>query len=198
MKRDTISTIPLDSSFLSFEKDVETILKVLFVQSYPHSEALKKLLVLETSDCLDDTTSETYKKKIEETTLSTLIQEGYIKLVPKIRMPEHEEIKSYIIISCDNFIPNNTNPHFRDYTITFDVICHLDYWDIGNYRLRPLKIIGYLDGLLNNAKLSGIGRLNFLGANELILNEDLAGYSLSYRVVHGNDDRLPAKDLDDE
>jgi hypothetical protein len=109
-------------------------------------------------------------------------------------MPEHEEVKSYMIISCDNFTPNKENPYYRDCTITFDIICHLDYWDIGNYRLRPLKIVGYIDGLLNNAKLSGIGELNFLGCNELILNEDLAGYSLSYRAIHGNDDRLPPRD----
>lgn len=198
MRKDVISTIPLKSSFLSFEKDVETILKALFVESYPHNDALKRLLVLETKDCLDNTTSEVYKKKLEETNLATLIKDGYIKLSPKIRLPEHEEIKSYIIISCDNFTPNNENPFYRDCTITFDVICHLDYWDIGDYRLRPIKIIGYLDGLLNNARLSGIGKLEFLGCNELILNEDLAGYTLMYRAVHGNDDRLPPRDLDNE
>ena len=198
MRKDIISTVPLKSSFLSFEKDVETILKALFIESYPHSDALKRLLVLETKDCLDNTTSEVYKKKLEETNLVTLIRDGYVKLSPKIRLPEHEEIKSYIIISCDNFTPNNENPFYRDCTITFDVICHLDYWDIGDYRLRPIKIIGYLDGLLNNARLSGIGKLEFLGCNELILNEDLAGYTLMYRAVHGNDDRLPPRDLDNE
>ena len=194
MKRDTRSTIPLNSSFLSFEKDLETILRALFVESYPHSDGLKRLLVLNTKDCLDNHESEVYKKKIEEMTLANLIKEGYIKLNPKIRMPEHEEVKSYIIISCDNFTSNKTNSYYRDCTLTFDVICHLDYWDIGDYRLRPIKIVGFLDGLLNNAKLSGIGELNFLGCNELILNEDLAGYSLSYRAIHGNDDRLPPKD----
>ena len=194
MKKDTRSTIQLKSSFLSFKKDIETILKALFIQSYPHSDGLKRLLVLGTKDCLDNKTSQVYKDKLEEMTLSKLIKEGYIKLNPKIRMPEHEEIKSYIIMSCDNFTPNKENPYYRDCTITFDIICHLDYWDIGDYRLRPLKIAGFIDGLLNNAKLSGIGELNFLGCNELILNEDLAGYSLSYRAIHGNDDRLPPQD----
>lgn len=198
MKRNTISTIPLESSFLSFEKDIETILKLLFVQSNPHSEALKRLLVIETKDCLDNTTSQVYQKVLEETSLAKLIKKGYIRLNPKIRMSEHEEVKSYIIISCDNFIPNATNPYYRDYTITFDIISHLDYWDIGDYRIRPIKIVGYIDGLLNNIKLSGIGQLNFLGCNELVLNEDLAGYSLSYRTVHGNDDRLLPKDIDNE
>ena len=191
MKRDTRSTIPLKSSFLSFEKDVETVLKALFVQSQPHSDGLKRLLVLNTKDCLDNETSQVYKDKIKEMTLAKLIEEGYIRLNPKIRMPEHEEVKSYMLISCDNFTPNQENPYYRDCTLTFDIISHIDCWDIGDYRIRPLKIVGYLDGLLNNAKLSGIGTLNFLGCNELILNEDLAGYSLVYRAIHGNDDRLP-------
>lgn len=199
MIRDTRSTIPLKSSFLAFEKDIETILKALFVQSYPHSEALTRLLVINTKDCLDNTTSQTYKNILDEMTLAKLIKEGYIRLNPKIRMPEHEEVKSYIIISFDNFTPNAENSYYRDCTVNFDIICHIDTWEIGDYRLRPLKIVGYLDGLLNNAKLSGIGKLNFIGCNELILNEDLAGYTLSYRAIHGNDDRLPPQgDSDDE
>ena len=87
MKRDTRSTIPLKSSFLSFEKDVETILRALFVESYPHSDGLKRLLVLSTKDCLDNEESQVYKDKLEEMTLAKLIQEGYIKLNPKIIMP---------------------------------------------------------------------------------------------------------------
>ena len=58
------------------------------------------------------------------------------------------EVKSYIIISFDNFTPNPENPHYRDCTVMIDVICHTDCWDIGNYRLRPLKIVGYLDAIL--------------------------------------------------
>jgi hypothetical protein len=126
MKRDLRSTKPLKSSFLSFEKDVETILKALFVQSQPHSDSLKRLLVINTKDCLDNTESQVYKDVLEEMTLAKLIKNGYIKLNPKIRMPEHEEIKSYIIISADNFTPTS-NPQYRDCTLTFDVICHIDY-----------------------------------------------------------------------
>ena len=182
------------SSFLSYEKDLETILRAIFVESYPHSEQLKKLLVINNKDCLDNTESKVYKEVLERTNLHTLVKDGYVKLAPKIRMPEHEEVKSYIIISVDNFTPNQGNDYYRDCTISFDVICHLDQWDLGNYRIRPLKIVGYLDGLLNNAKLSGIGTLDFVGCNELILNEDLAGYTLTYRAIHGNDDRLEPKE----
>ena len=90
----------------------------------------------------------------------------------------------------DNFTPNAENPEFRDCTITFDVICHTKYSDLGDYRIRPLKICGYIDGILDKTRLSGIGILNFVGANQLILNEELQGYTLMYRAVHGSDDTL--------
>ena len=97
-------------------------------------------------------------------------------------------------MSVDNYAPNATNPQFRDSTVNFDIICHTDYWNLGDYRLRPLKIAGYIDGILNECKLSGIGTFNFLACNELILNEDLSGYTLSYRAVHGSDDIIPSEE----
>ena len=100
-------------------------------------------------------------------------------------------VKSYIILTFDNFTPNLTNPQFRDCLITFDIVCHTDYWNIGDYRIRPLKIAGYIDGLLNNTKLTGIGTIQFAGCNELILSQDLSGYTLMYRAVHGSDDQIP-------
>lgn len=192
MRRDTRPTMlnNCDSSFLSCEKDVDAILRKLFIESYPYSDYLKRLLVVNTKDCLDNNESQVIKNAVAAETLANLKEHGYIKLVPKIRMPEHEDIKAYIIISMDNFTPNITNPFYRDCTVTFDILCHIDYWDIGDHRIRPLKIAGYIDGILNDTKLSGIGKLEFAGCNELILNEDLAGYTLMYRAVHGNDDKL--------
>lgn len=190
MKRDTILTANrFNSSFLSCEKDIETILKKLFIESKPYSDILKRLLVINTKDCLEDN-SEVVLNKIQQTTLSQLIKNKYIRLSPKIEIEEHDEVKAYLIISSDNYTTNENNPYYRDCTITFDIICYTDYWDIGNYRLRPLKIAGYIDGILNNAKLSGIGTFNFIGCNELILNETLSGYTLSYRAIHGNDDKI--------
>lgn len=190
MKRDTILTANrFNSSFLSCEKDIEMILKKLFIESKPYSDILKRLLVINTKDCLEDN-SEAILNKIQQTTLSQLIKDKYIRLSPKIEIEEHDEVKAYLIISSDNYTTNENNPYYRDCTITFDIICYTDYWDIENYRLRPLKIAGYIDGILNNAKLSGIGTFNFIGCNELILNETLSGYTLSYRAIHGNDDKI--------
>lgn len=192
MRRDTrITSSEFSSSFLSCEKDIEEILRKLFISSKPYSDILKRLLVINTKDCLDNTESLVVEKKLEEMSLAKLRQEGYIKLEPKLKFGEHEEIKSYIIVTCDNFTPNATNPHYRDCTVTFDIICHTDYWDLGNYRVRPLKIAGYIDGILNNARLSGIGRFQFMACDQLVLNETLTGYTLMYRAIHGNDDKLP-------
>lgn len=191
MKRDLRMTRPLTSSFLSCDKDAERIIRKLFIESRPYSDELKRLLVINTKDCLDDVTNPIYLKKLEEMSVSRLMDEGYIKLSPKIRLPEHEEVKSYMILTFDNFTPNPTNPQFRDCLVTFDIVCHTDYWDIGDYRMRPLKICGYIDGLLNNSKLTGIGTLQFAGCNELILSEDLSGYTLTYKAIHGSDDQIP-------
>lgn len=196
MRRDTRPTMlnNCDSSFLSCEKDIEMILRKLFVESYPYSNYLKKLLVVNTADCLDNEESQVIKDAVAAASLSMLKENRYIKLEPKFNMPEHEEVKTWILIRMDNFTPNLTNPFYRDCTITFDIISHLDYWDIGNYRLRPLKIAGYIDGILNNSRLSGIGTLNFIGCDELVLNENLAGYTLIYRATHGNDDKIAPQD----
>lgn len=194
MVRDTVMTGGIQSSFLSCDKDTETILKKLFIECQPHSDILKRLLVINMPDCLSNESSTKYKEIVDNTSLSKLRKEGYIKLSPKIRMPEHEEIKSYIILSFDNFTANDTNPFFRDCTVTFDIICHTDYWEMDNYQIRPLKIAGYIDGILNKAKLSGIGTFDFLGASELILDENLSGYTLTYRAVHGTDDIIPVEE----
>lgn len=191
MKRDTIMTKPLKSSFLSCEKDAETIIKKLFVTSQPYSNELKRLLVINTKDCLDNF-NENYRKIVENTSVKELMEGKYITLVPKIKLKEHEEVKSYIVLSFDNF-SETSNPEYRDCTVSFDIFCHTDYWDLGNYRLRPLKIAGIIDGILNHTKLSGIGELQFLGLNEIVLNDDLLGYTLLFQATHGNDDTLPGE-----
>lgn len=182
------------SSFLSCEKDAETIIKKLFVDSKPYSDMLKRLLLINTSDCLYDMTNPIYLKKIKETSVQDLKEQGYLRLGPKIALGENEEVKSYIRISFDHFTLNKNNPYFRDCIVEIDILCHPDYWDVGNFRQRPLKIAGYIDGILNENKLSGIGTLEFAGCNEILLDENLAGYCLMYTATHGNDDLIENED----
>lgn len=190
MKRDVIRTESLNSSFLSYEKDIETILKRLFIESYPYSDQLKRLLVINAKDCLTNISSSIYLEELKDKNLKTLIDLDYVKLAPKIRREEHAEVKSYIIITMDNFTPNDNNPYYRDCIVNFDIICWTDYWQLDDYQIRPLKIAGIIDGLFNNTHLSGIGTFNFIGCNQLVLDEELSGYTLMYRAVHGNDDKI--------
>lgn len=177
------------SSFLSCEKDTEAIIRKLFVESRPYSDELKRLLLINTKDCLYDKTNPKYLEIIKNTSVQDLHDKGYLRFSPKIEFGENEEVKSYIRISYDHFTPSK-NPQFRDCIVEIDIICHPEYWDLGNYRQRPIKIAGYIDGILNNNKLSGIGTLQFAGCNEIILDENLAGYCLMYMAVHGSDDYI--------
>lgn len=177
------------SSFLSCEKDAEAIVKKLFVESRPYSDMLKRLLIINTPDCLYDMTNQKYIDMIQHTSIQDLHSKGYLRFGPKLALGENEEVKSYIRISFDHFTPSK-NEHFRDCVIEIDILCHPEYWDLGNFRLRPLKIAGYIDGILDKNKLSGIGTLHFLGCNELLLDKELAGYCLMYSATHGSDDYI--------
>lgn len=176
------------SSFLSCPKDTETIIKKLFVDSRPYSDYLKRLLLINTKDCLDDLTNPVYLEKIHKTSIQDLHEQQYLRFTPKITMDENEECKSYIIITFDDFRPNGGNNYYRDCVIEIDVLCHTDYWELGNFKQRPLLITGYIDGILNNTKLSGIGTLEFIGCKQIVFDQNISGYCLMYSATHGNDD----------
>lgn len=55
--------------------------------------------------------------------------------------------------------------------------------------MRHTQIAGYIDGILNNCKLSGIGTLQFMGASQVILDEEHGGMIIRYIATHGNDDK---------
>lgn len=174
------------STFLSCETDQETIWRKLFVESRPYSDKLKKLLIINTANCLDDTQVQ-FQEIIDDFSLQDMKNLQYIKNVPKLAFGEHEEVKSYVLLEFDDFMPTD-NPYYRDCTISITIISHLDYWELDDYKLRPYQIAGYIDGMLNGTKLSGIGTLQFMGASEIILNEYLGGIMLRYVATHGNSD----------
>lgn len=174
------------SSFLSCSNDQETIWRKLLVESKPYSDKLKKLLIINAPNCLDDTQVQ-YQQKIREYTIKDMKNGQYIKAVPKLSFGEHEEVKSYILLEFDDFVPTD-NPMYRDCVISFSIVCHLDYWEMDDYKLRPWEIAGYIDGILDNEHLSGIGTLQFIGASQLVLSEYLGGVVLRYVATHSKND----------
>ena len=143
MRKDLISFKPIYSSLLSCDKDLQAILKTLFISSKPYSDILKRLLIINNKDCLDETNTD-YQKIINSYSLGDLIDKGYIRLNPKIARGTHEEIKSYIIVSLDNFSRNRNSSHYMDYIINFDIICYNDAWSLNDYQIRPLMMCGYM------------------------------------------------------
>lgn len=160
------------SSFLALDKDME-----LLVNLFLKNERLKKLLYYDTPKALDQS-----NVSQEE---SLKIFGNQIKIVPKLKVDQPDFC--YIIISFDNFTPNMTNTEFRDNIISFDIVCHFDQWNLGNFALRPYKIAAEIDSMLNNKKLTGIGTLQFLGANQIVLSDEFAGLTLMYQTIHAYD-----------
>ena len=163
-----------ESSFLSLEKDMGIIVDMIM-----KNDRLKKMLYYTTRDCID-------KPKLNEQETISLFGKQ-IKTVPKVYVDG--SVLNYIIISFDNFISNQTNPEFRDNIIEFDVICHFDQWQMKDFELRPYRIAAELDSMFNNKRLTGIGDIEFLGANQMILTDEYAGICLMYRAVHGGEDK---------
>lgn len=162
------------SSFLSIEKDLDIIVSAML-----KNERLKKLLYYTVPTALDEPSLD-QKQSVE------LIKNN-IKIIPKLYVDS--SVLNYVIVSFDNFIPNATNPEFRDNIISFDIVCHFDQWNLGDFKLRPYKIAAEIDTLFNDKHLTGIGTLQFLGANQLVLTDEFAGVTLMYAAIHGEDDK---------
>lgn len=193
MRADLRLNKPIYSSFLNCDVDIKKILKTLFITSKPYSDKLKKLLIINNPDCLDDSNQD-YQKIIDSFSLKDLIDKNYIRLNPKVARGTHQQIKTYIITTLDNFHTNLEDSNYMQYNISFDIMCYNDAWVLDDYKIRPIVIAGYIDGILNsitnnknfqrtnksNIKLSGIGEYQFLGLSLTVLNEDFSTYTLMY------------------
>ena len=96
---------------------------------------------------------------------------------------------NYIVISQDSYVTNATNPEFRNSLIEIDIICHFNQWQLKDFQLRPYKIAAEIDSMFNDSHLTGIGHLEFLGANQMILTDEYAGLCLMYSAIHGGEDK---------
>lgn len=166
-------------SFLSCEQNTEKIWRKLLIESKPYSDKIKRLLLINTKDCLDETQKQ-YQTKIDSYSLRKLQEENYIGSVPRLQLEDHSLVKSYVVLQFEDFTPS-ANPKFRNSTISFTILCNLDCWEMDDYKQRPYQIAGYIDGLLDDSKLSGIGTLQFLGAKQILINQNFGGLILMYR-----------------
>lgn len=161
------------SSFLSAEKDFQIITNKML-----KNERLKRLLFYTTKDALS-------RPNLTEEQSIELVGKN-IKSVPKLEVDS--SVLNYVFIRFDGYTPSS-NPQFRDNLIEFDVICHYDQWTLKDFALRPYKIAAEIDSMLNNQKLTGIGTVQFVGADLTSMNDEFAGLCLIYNTVHGGEDK---------
>ena len=178
-----VSYIEPKSSFLSLEKDLAIIVDKILADT-----RLKKLLYYPSKDAL------TKPALTEDQSIALFGKQ--IKIVPKLYVDS--EVFAYLIISFDNFLTNVTNPQFRDNVLEVDVICHFDQWQLKDFQLRPYRIAAELDSMFNGKHLTGIGELEFLGANQIILTDEYAGLCLLYQAIHGEEDKKKMPNPNDE
>lgn len=167
-----------ESSFLILEKDFARIADKMLT-----NPRLLKLLHYREADAL-------MRPNLTSAEKMTLIGHE-IKIVPYLAIDK--ECPIFVIISFDNFTPNASNPEFRDCTVNFDILCHPDHWNLGNFQLRPYKIAGEIDAMFNKQKMTGIGELQFMGANNLVLNDQLMGLTMIYKSIQSTEDVIPVE-----
>lgn len=171
------------SRFLSVDKDINQICEMFL-----NNDRLCRLLYRTDSRPLD-ATNLTELEKVE------LLSKKYIRTMPKVTVDD--KTLNYIIISFDNFLPSG-NPEFRNNDIVIDIICHYDQWMIQDGLLRPYRIAGEIDSMLNGGRFSGIGTLSFSKASQLMVNGEYGGIGLEYSATHGEDDKKTFANPNDE
>ena len=161
------------SSFQSVENILSKTVNLLL-----KNERLKQLLYYSDRHALAMT-------RLNEEQTHSLIG-NQIKIVPKITVDP--DVKPYLILSLDNFVPEPGQTTFRSFQLIIDVLCPFDYWVLDDFKLRPYAIAGEVDAMINNSSISGPGVADFVGAKQLLLDYNIGGLSLYYNVETLGDD----------
>lgn len=164
------------SALLGMPKDAALIMnKILSNQN------VLKLLAYNTRDWKqkDDVTGEMIKEMFATKQISSS---------PKVKVERPE--KTYLRLIYGSVVRNTRNPEYRDNTFGIDIICHYDNWELGDFDLRPYRIAGEIDSMLDKTHLTGIGLLEFVSLNPYIYDEEFAGVTLTYLAIRGNEDKV--------
>lgn len=167
------------SSFLGMAKDTSLIIEKIL-----SNKKVLRLLYYTSPDCLEwkadkDLTSEQIKELFETKQISN---------VPRIQVDKDK--RTYLRVVFDEFTPNSTNTFYRDHIVEIKIACHFDDWDLKDFELRPYRIAGEIDSMLDGQHLTGIGVLNFIGASQDVYDDEYGGITLRYLAIRGNEDKV--------
>lgn len=108
-----------------------------------------------------------------------------IMIIPKI-FDDSTEKTSYIVAIFSNFVTNVLNPDFKLSTVRFDIACPYDEWVLNERSLRPYLMMQEIDDMFNGAQMAGIGTLQFVRAESIVLTPQIGGYSMLYQINEFN------------
>lgn len=161
------------STFASVEKYLQDIVGVLM-----KNERLKRLLYYTDPKALS-------LPKLEQRQAYLLLNHQ-IKVVPQLNL--EPDAKPYVVVSLDNFVPQEGQTTFRSVQLSFDIVARFEDWPLEDFKLRPYSIAGEIDAMVNNSNFFQ-GIANFIGAKQLILNDYMGGITLYYRIEAYGEDR---------
>lgn len=164
------------SSFLGIAKDTSLIINKII-----SNKNLLKLIYYTTPDWKE-------KPYLTSEQIKSLFTEKQISNIPKLVVDKDK--MNYLRITYDNFVPNDTNTFYRDSIIEIKIICHFDDWDLNDFELRPYRIAGEIDAMLDGQHLTGIGELQFIGADQDIYDNEYGGITLRYLAIRGHEDEV--------
>lgn len=141
------------------------------------NKRLCRLLKYQVRDPFDE-------EKYEDVDGITLLNKQ-IMIVPKI-FDESTEKTSYVVALFSNFTTNVLNPDFKLSTVRFDVACPYDEWVLNDRSLRPYLMMQEIDDMFNQAQMAGIGTLQFVRAETIVLTPQIGGYSMLYQINEFN------------
>ena len=126
-----------------------------------------------------------FSKEKHEDIDGTLLLNKQIMIVPKI-WDESTEKTSYVVALFSNYTTNIINSDFKLATIRFDIACPYDEWVLDEHSLRPYLMMQEIDDMFNGARMAGIGTLQFVRAEAIVLTSQIGGYSMLYQINEFN------------
>jgi len=142
---------------------------------FTHSQNLCKLLYYDGLNPLDE---------VDILNPHTLLM--YKKIFPLPKVPNTDAVASSMLaVFYDDIRPGTQNPGFKNSSICIHVLCHIDQWKVDG-GIRPYLIMSEVDKVLNNQRVSGLGKMQLERAKFINVNNIYSGYSMYYNIVDFN------------
>ena len=167
------------SSFLGLAKDTA----LLFDKILKNQNVLKLMYYNKPDVLVNPAVPNVTSEQIKE-----MLDNNQISNVPLVQIDSVK--RNYLRLTFDSFTPNATNSFYRDHIVEIKILCHYDNWRLMDYEVRPYRLAGEIDAMLDGQKFTGIGELNFLYADENLYDNILGGITLKYLAVRGHEDDI--------